>query len=210
MAWWLASTPAKHPITLGRSRSTCPPRPRRENQAERATHEQRSSSAGEETNLRCLLPGGRSQQVRCGALVLTRNHQQTSVRQQVPSGHRVRRRNRTITSCHLQRTRWGARKNAQVNMRGLLCPPPICVQHLWRSQIPFIRPAATDPVQRQRWVEDFVWGPSTAVWKPITQIDFVRMWNEQWTQVFSERKFQGHDPKIGLCLTHSKDVSQSF
>jgi hypothetical protein len=86
------------------SRRPYPLSPCRERQAERASHEQRSSSEGKRSNQRCLLPGGRSQQVLCGASLLTRNYQQTSVRQQVPSGHRVRRRNRTITSCHLQRT----------------------------------------------------------------------------------------------------------
>ena len=59
----LASTPAKHPISLGSSRSTCPPRARRERQAERASHDQHSSSEGEETILRGRLGGGSTQQV---------------------------------------------------------------------------------------------------------------------------------------------------
>ena len=77
----------------------------RERQAERASHEQRNQQRGDGTILRGRLPCCHPQQELYRARVLTRNHHQTSVRQQVPSGHYVRRRNRTITSCHLQRTR---------------------------------------------------------------------------------------------------------
>ena len=60
------------------------------------------------------LPGCRPQQVSCKATKLTRDIQQTSVRRQVPLGHPVCRQNRTIPSWHLQRTRCGTSKNAQV------------------------------------------------------------------------------------------------
>ena len=87
-AWSRAPTPAKRPISFGSIRSTCPPRPRRERQAERASHEQRSSSEGEGSNQR-----GSTQQVSYKAMVLTRNIQQTSVMQQLPLAHPGCRRN---------------------------------------------------------------------------------------------------------------------
>ena len=115
-----------------------------------------AATEGEESNQRCLPPGGRSQQALCWASLLTQNNVKTSVREQVPSDHRVWGRNRTEASWHLQRTRWEARKNAQVTMRGLLCPPPIYALRLPRCLIHFIRPGAADTVQRQQWIEDFV------------------------------------------------------
>ena len=48
--------------------------------------------------LRWLLPECCPQQVLCGALLLTRNHHQTSVRQQLTLGHPVCRRDRTVPS----------------------------------------------------------------------------------------------------------------
>ena len=68
------------------------------------SHEQRSSSEGEESILRGRLPGGSSQQVSYKATTLTRNIQQTSVMQQLPLAHPVCRRNRTEASWYLQRT----------------------------------------------------------------------------------------------------------
>ena len=134
----------------------------------------------------------RSQQVLCGASLSTWKNQQTAVMQQLPLVHPVCRRNRTITSCHLQRTRWGARKNAQATMWGLLCPPPIFAQHLWRPQIPFIRSAAADPVQLQRWVEDFVWAETHFFWTLHRAHHFVQY---KMSRGVIEREFQIMTPK---------------
>ena len=46
--------------------------------------------------------------------------------------------------------------------------------------------------------------------KSITQIHFVQYEMSRGVKFFSERKFQDHDPKIRLCLTHRKDFSPSF
>ena len=48
--------------------STCPPRPRREREAERASHKQRGSSKGKWSNQRGRLGGGSTQQVSFEAL----------------------------------------------------------------------------------------------------------------------------------------------
>ena len=124
----LVHAPAKHPISFHRNRllSGCPLSPCRERQAERASHEQRSSNEGEETICAAYFLGDAPSKFTYEATKLTRNNQQTSVMQQLPLAHPVCRRNRTIPSWHLQRTRWGASKNAQTTMRGLLCCSPIC------------------------------------------------------------------------------------
>jgi hypothetical protein len=97
---------AKHPILFDRSRSTCPPRPRRERQAERASDEQRSSSEGEETILRGRLGGGSTQQAHLNTKGRGSATCDSSVRQQIPLGLRVSMRNPDERSCHLRRTRY--------------------------------------------------------------------------------------------------------
>ena len=98
-------TPAKNNNVVDRTSLSCPlspppPAPSPPPQSRLLQH-----CAGGETILRCRLPGCRPQQVSCRANSRTQNIQQTSVRQQLPLGHRVCRRNRTETSWHLQRTR---------------------------------------------------------------------------------------------------------
>ena len=46
--------------------------------------------------------------------------------------------------------------------------------------------------------------------KSITQIHFVQYEMSRGVKFFNERKFQDHDPKMRLCLTHSKDFSFLF
>ena len=104
-AWLPASTPAKHPISFDSSCSTCPPRPRHERQAGRASHEQRNCSEGKGSNQRDRLGGGNTKQVYLNTKGRDLCRQETSVMQQIPLGRRVSRRDPSDGSCHLRRTR---------------------------------------------------------------------------------------------------------
>ena len=159
-----------------------------------------SVAAARGGNQRCPPPGGRPQQALCTARPPTQNSVKISAKEQAPPARAVRRRGRAPTSCHLQRTRWGASKGAQATMWGLLCPPPICTQHLWRPQPPPTRPAATDPVGASAAVgRRPCVGACTPLWAPHRAGPFRPTWGGPWSQW---EGIPDHDPKIRLCLTH--------
>ena len=71
-----ASNPVKQPIILDRSRLSCPPRPSRKRQAERASHKQISKQRANESKGSRRLPGCRPQQAFLNAFRSAAKHGQ--------------------------------------------------------------------------------------------------------------------------------------